>query len=547
MSQPTEGGSAASAESGHRSERVVVLAPTAGDAEVCRRFLAEAAIEAETHEDGDSFCEAIRRPAGALVITEEELRGQAGQRIRDALGEQEAWSALPLLLLAGAAPQAAMDLMVDYESHGRVILVERPVKMSAFLTSVRMALIERRQQYRIRDLLEERNARIAHRDDFLATLGHELRNPLAAIVTCAELLKIAPPDSEQTLRARDIIADQAQQLKRLIDDIVDVSRLTRRKLALQPEPVDLRQILNDVAAQVGAGIRRRSQTLHIETDAAELALVGDPTRLRQVFANLLHNASRYSPEGGRIAVTAQRRGAQAVVRVRDEGIGMTPQTMARIFDPFFQCQDAGGGSREGLGVGLALAKSLVERHAGSIAASSAGPGRGSEFEVVLPLSACRALPGDSEQAPTEALPSDNAGPPTSRRILLIDDNVDFSLGLQFLLSTLGHDVQVAHEGTEGLRAAQRLAPDVVLIDICLPGLDGYEVARRLRGLNPGATPRLIAITGYRDDHDRRRRRLAGIDAYLIKPIDLAELQAEMAGGARDRSCDARSLASPTSG
>jgi signal transduction histidine kinase len=507
-----------------RSERVLVLAPTPGDAELCRRFLSDAAIDAEIHDDGDAFCAAVARPAGALVIAEEVLHDETGRRIRDALGEQEAWSTLPVLVLAGSPRRASSELMADYESYGRVIFLERPVRIASFLTSVKMALVERRQQYRIRDLLEERNTRIEQRDEFLATLGHELRNPLAAIMTCAELLEMGPSDASQARRAREIIATQANQLKRLLDDVVDVSRITRRKLLLQPEPVDLRRVLEDVGTQVETEIRGKRQRLSMDVEEAEIPLIADPMRLRQVFANLLRNASRYSDDGGYIAVSARRRGTQAVVCIRDEGIGMTQQTIARIFDPFFQCQDNGNGSREGLGVGLALARSLVERHAGSIAAYSEGLGGGSQFEIVLPMAPALPTPVAADDTETRTACAETP----HRRILLIDDNVDFALGLQSLLGNMGYDVHLAHDGTEGLRAAQRLAPDVVLLDIGLPGLDGYEVARRLRRLKTATRPRMIAVTGYRRDNDKRRCRLAGIDGYLIKPIDLSELQAEIA-------------------
>jgi signal transduction histidine kinase len=502
---------------------VLILAPTRGDAVLCRRYLAEAGLDARVCEDPAALGAALDSSPGALVVTEEALHGPAGEQIRAALARQEEWSALPLIVLTRALPRASLRILDDYEVYGRVTLLERPVRMASFVSAVRMALTERRQQCRIRDLLEERAESICRRDEFLALLGHELRNPLAAVMTCSDVLDIAPPNGPEAERCRAVIRDQARQIKRLLDDLMDVSRIARRKLLVRREAVDLRHILDEVVAQVRRPIEQKAQALALDLEADPIPLSGDPVRLNQVFANLLTNASRYSPEGGRIDLSARRKDGLAVVSVRDQGVGMTAETLAKIFEPFYQAGDRGDGSAGGLGVGLSLARSLTEMHAGTITASSEGPGRGSEFRVTLPLAAGPAAAPHTPEEPS-------ARPAAPRRILLIEDNQEYGAGLRTLLEDRGHQVWLAHDGPEGIRAAERHRPEVVLLDIGLPGLDGHEVARRLRRLPGLSDVHLVAVSGFGREQDLRRSRRAGIHRHLVKPIALNELEAVIAEG-----------------
>lgn len=456
-----------------------------------------------------------------LVIADEALRAPAGDCIRAALSAQDAWSAVPVIVLTRTMSRSSQRLLGDYETYGHVTLVERPVKMAAFIGTMKMALNERRHQQRIRGLLAEREQRLRERDEFLATLGHELRNPLAAIMTCAEGLDLAGQDAEQVQRCHQVVRSQAEQIRRLLDDLLDLSRMTRRKLQLQREAVVLQQVLQDAIDQVRSRIDEQDQALELEWPPTAVTLRADPMRLRQVFANILSNASRYSPAGGRIRLSAMCAEELAEVRIRNDGIGMAPETLDAVFAPFFQAQDRGRGSSRGLGVGLTLAKALVEMHAGTIRATSPGPGRGSEFTVILPVE-----PGMSESRGTPSPAVELADAPP-QRILLIDDNQDFTDGLKRLLEERGHQVYLAHHGAHGIRAAQRHCPTVVLLDLGLPDLDGYEVAERLRRLPSLAGSRLIAVTGRGLAQDRRRSELAGIDAHLIKPVSLSDLEAAM--------------------
>jgi len=511
-------------------ERILVLAPTRGDAELCRRFLAEADLSSEVCEGDDALCAALQRPAAALVIAEESLHGPAGTCIRDRLAEQPEWSALPVIVLANGHSRTSISLLDGYDSYGRVTLLERPVRMFTFIGTVRLALRERRQQYRVRDLLAERTERINQRDEFLAMLGHELRNPLAAILTCNDVLDAVPPDSEHAERCRSVIATQARQMKRLLDDLSDVSRIARRKLSLQREPTDLSEVLQDAVAQVRAAIDRSRQVLEIDLPDEPLPLLADGMRLRQVFANLLTNANRYTPEEGHIRLAATASNGLVHVSIRDDGAGMSEETMAQIFDPFYQAKMGGNsrGSRAGLGIGLTLSRSLVEMHAGTIQARSGGPGQGSEMIVALPLhlAADAAASNTGIEDDARAAVGEQAGP---RHILLIEDNQDFAIGLERLLEARGHSVTLVHNGVDGVRAAQDRHPDVVVLDIGLPGIDGYEVARRLRRLNGLAQVPIIAVTGFGSGADRQRSEAAGIDRHLVKPIALPELEAAIFG------------------
>lgn len=506
------------------SERILILAPTPGDASLCERFLNEAQLQPHICVDTAALCRALMAPAAALVLTDEALRGAAGICIREQFAQQEEGSALPLIVLTRRLAKASLEALDD-DVYGHVRLIERPVNSTVFVNAVKMALRERRQQYRIRSLLKERAEHIAQRDEFLATLGHELRNPLAAIMTCSEVLESAQLQAPHAGRCLHAISTQSAQIKRLLDDLSDVSRIARRKLSLQCEALDLATTLNEVVSQVQSTLDAKRQNLELEIGEDSMPLLADATRLRQVFANLLVNASRYSPAETTITLAARRRDGLAEVCISDQGAGMSTETQARIFEPFFQAPQGQGDakvSRAGLGVGLTLARSLVEMHAGTIRAESAGPGQGSQFRVTLPLqTALQAEAHGHDQTSAQA-------PSRPRRILMIEDNLDFGNGLKRLLELRGHEVVLVHNGPDGLSAAETQRPDVVVLDIGLPGLDGYQVAVRLRRLAGFDGVRLIAVSGFNREMDRRRSRLAGIDRHLVKPVAVPELEAAIA-------------------
>jgi len=352
------------------------------------------------------------------------------------------------------------------------------------------------------------------KDEFLAMLGHELRNPLAAVrnaVTTASL------DEHRRDAALAIAHRQTEQLAWLVDDLLDVARITQGRIALRRETVTLQAIVARAVETTRDFIEARGHALVQDLGPAPVAVDGDPGRLEQVVVNLLSNSAKYTDPGGRITVTVGHEGAEGVVRVTDTGIGIAPEMLPRVFDLFAQSRRGLDRTQGGLGIGLTVVRRLVELHGGRIVATSAGLGSGAEFVVRLP--ALERLPQRAPAAPRR--PSAERVP---ARVLMVEDNPDAAESLQLLLETLGHRVRVAHHGLAALEAARVSRPDVMLVDIGLPGMDGYEVARRIRRDPAFGTPVLVALTGYGREEDRRAALAAGFDHHLVKPIDTKRLQ-----------------------
>ncbi len=344
------------------------------------------------------------------------------------------------------------------------------------------------------------------KDEFLATLSHELRNPLGAIANAVAALDRRAADEQAAVRLRQIIHRQARHLARLVDDLLDVARAAAGKIALHVQPVDL----SEVAAACVTSLRAsgRAERLRVSFRAQSVMVSADATRLAQIITNMLDNAVKFTPAGGAIDEDVVREGQKAVLRVRDTGVGIEPEMLPRIFELFAQAQQPMDRPVGGLGIGLTLSRRLVELHNGTITAASDGPGRGAEFTVRLPVASA---------VPPEASPVVR-GPERSRRILVIEDNDDARDSLRLLLEALGHRVVAVGDGAEGLALAQAHPPEVALIDLGLPGLDGYEVARALRASPTGKAITLIAVTGYGQAEDRQRSKEAGFDAHLVKPV-----------------------------
>lgn len=356
------------------------------------------------------------------------------------------------------------------------------------------------------------------KNDFIAVLSHELRNPVAAIQNGLHILGRARPGSEQALRARGIAERQVAQLGRLVDDLLDVSRITQNKIQLQPAPLDLDQLVRAVVDDFRATFASRGVRLEATFAGAPVVVNADAARLTQVIGNLLHNAVKFTPSGGLTTVSISRDAAQgrAVLRVADTGAGIDPSMIDRMFQPFAQADRTLARSMGGLGLGLALAKNLVELHGGDVSVSSAGEGHGSEFVVRLPLLE------QPERAAATAKRAPAASEP--RRVLVVEDNVDAATGLRTLLELEGHAVEVAYDGTAGILRARAFRPDVVLCDLGLPGMNGYDVARELsadRALRPS---RLVAVSGYATPEDVARAKAAGFDEHLAKPVALDRLR-----------------------
>jgi len=355
------------------------------------------------------------------------------------------------------------------------------------------------------------------KDDFLAVLAHELRNPLAPIRTSVALLQDADLPPAAAARAIGVIDRQTRHISRLLDDLLDISRITRDRLELRREPVTLQDVL-DTAVETTAGLfAGQAQTLLQDRPDAPVPLDGDPVRLAQVFGNLLSNAAKYSHRGGTVALTVAVQGGRVTVTVRDDGIGIEPDMLERVFEMFSQSSQAIGRAQGGLGIGLALVKGLVELHGGRVEAHSAGLGHGSRFVVELPLAA-QAAGAAAGGGPAPAAPG------AGGRVLVVDDNRDGADALALLLAADGYDVRTAYDGASAVAEAERFRPRVVLLDLGMPGLDGFATARQLRAVHPAASMHLVAVTGWGQDRHRRAAIAAGFDAHAVKPVAPDELR-----------------------
>ena len=365
------------------------------------------------------------------------------------------------------------------------------------------------------------------KDEFLATLAHELRNPLAPISVAAELLSLAPPDAAQQKRYGAMIGRQVRHMTDMIDDLLDVSRVTRGQIKLERRPTSLQEVAAEAVEQVMPLVTSKEHRLAQAIPAAPVMVQGDRTRLVQVLANLLNNAAKYTPEGGRLDLVLSTEGGHARLSVRDNGIGMTPDLIEHAFELFTQETRKTDLSMGGLGVGLALSRQLVTLHDGVLTVSSAGPGMGSEFTVALPM-----LDHAPACAPAASAPPAPAAAPSRGLVLVVDDNTDAADTLGLLASSLGHEVLVEYGPLAALERAGVRPPSICLLDIGMPVMDGYELARRLRALPAMEDALLIAVTGYSQDEDRRRALATGFDAHLAKPVDVERLAALLAARSR---------------
>ncbi|MGV3719414.1 MAG: PAS domain-containing protein [Actinomycetota bacterium] len=450
--------------------------------------------------------------------------------------------------LANAVGRRIRELAPEHESHwfeiyGQVAQTGEPRRFERSANALgryydvyafRVAAPElRRVAVLFNDITERKQAAevllesARRKDEFLATLAHELRNPLAPIVNAIEVLRLREDDPAAVERARETIRRQVDHMRHLVDDLLDVARITRGMVNLQVETVDLGSVLTSAVQMVRPLIDRRGQELTVSVPLAPVQLEGDPHRLTQVVTNLLTNAAKFTPVGGQITVTAEHLGAEAVIRVEDTGKGIPAEMLPHVFDLFTQVNPSIDRAEGGLGLGLTLVQKLTEMHGGRVEGHSAGPGLGSEFVVRLPAHPLRAV--DNEPVPS---------PPRSAELpqlmlLVVDDNLAAADTLAELLPLWGHQVRVAYTGLEALTMAKESRPDAVLLDIGLPGMDGYAVARRIREDPELRSVQLVALTGFGQDEDRQRAREAGFDEHLTKPVDLDELR-QLLEGVRPR-------------
>jgi signal transduction histidine kinase/CheY-like chemotaxis protein len=424
------------------------------------------------------------------------------------------------------------------EALGNVMLIERPMSGEALVSAARGALRARRRQYQARAMIAERaaaNARLLsaarQKDEFLAMLAHELRNPLAPIRNAAEAIRMVDETLPPRVRwAREMIERQSRHLAELLEDLLDVSRITTGKVTLKRAPVELGSILTAAVDAATPSVEARHHSLNMLLPPDAVYLDADPTRMAQVFGNLLDNAAKYTPDGGAIEIDARACGENVSVSIQDNGTGISQEELPEIFELFSQSNRALDRAQGGLGIGLSVVRSLVDMHGGTVEARSGGLGLGTQIVVTLPIVA----------APSEIDPPLQSSPKSQHAlfILVVDDNRDAADSLAILLEMTGHRVHTAVDGPSALSDCENEAPDVVLLDIGLPGMDGYEIARRLKKLPSMSETVLIATTGYGQAEDVARSKDAGFDYHFVKPVEPESLVRLFEGLGRTESEDA---------
>ncbi|KQP44188.1 ATP-binding protein [Pseudorhodoferax sp. Leaf274] len=499
--------------------RILLRAATAKDALMASAVLDRAGVPVHTCTTLDALVQEMARGAGAIVLAEEALVGPAASLLTQALQAQPSWSDLPVLVLARqGADSRTVGEAVD--SVANMTVIERPVRVAAFVSSVRSALRARARQYDLRATLEGLRLADQRKTEFLATLAHELRNPLAPLQTALTLLKRKRPGPDEAARHYDMMRRQIDHMVRLVNDLMEISRITRGKIELNTAAIDLQQVLRDALELSRPLVDASEHRLELQLPEGPLPVQGDSVRLAQVFSNLLNNAAKYTPGPGHIVLSAQVAGGDVVVTVRDNGIGIAPEMLDTVFDMFVQASGASKAAQGGLGIGLTLARTLVELQGGSIAAHSAGLGQGSTFTVRLPLQAPAAPAAHSDVQLPEA---------SALKALVVDDNRDAADSLAEFLQELGMATGVAYSGAQALALLPTLQPDLAVLDIGMPGMDGYELARRLRAHPVARNTLLVALTGWGQQRDREATAAAGFDHHLVKPLDPDQLIAILDG------------------
>ena len=505
--------------------RVLLLPPTARDAELSLEILREADLTGHPCPGIDDLCREIETGVGAVLLTDMALGETDPQPLVELIQRQPPWSDLPIVLLSplGSNSPTATWAM---EALGNVTVLEQPVRVLTLVSALRTAIKARLRQYELRDRMEALHHSDKQKDEFLATLSHELRNPLAPIRNALHILRLAGSDEQTRTRVIDTMERQTANVIRLVDDLLELSRINEGRIALRKERIKLQSVLRSALETSAPLIESAGHELIVDQPVKPILLFADPVRLVQVIANLLNNAAKYTERGGRVVLTARAEDGEAIVSVRDNGIGIPQDMLARIFDMFVQVDTSLERSRQGLGIGLTLVKRLVVLHGGRVEARSEGKGQGSEFIVRLPAFADQRMARGGEGPQPAAAGYDRRHSEHVRfRILVVDDHHDAGDSLATLLRLLGHEVRVAYDGPAALEVARTFEPQVGLLDIGMPGMDGNELARRLRHDLGLQEPLLIALTGFGRDQDRQQSSAAGFNAHLVKPVDVAALNA----------------------
>ncbi len=512
--------------------RILIVAPVGRDAPAIVELL-------ESHGHLARVCSGLRdagveveHGAGALLLTEESLEREQIAALLPRLDRQPAWSELPVIILTTAGERSAERLERIAAAAGGITLLERPLGAGTLLRSIEVALRSRRRQYQVRDLLAAQRARETalrdseerlrlavaalrdadrRKDAFLATLSHELRNPLAPIRNAADVLASPRLTPMQLHWTQSVIQRQAAHMASLLDDLLELTRITQGKLQLRKQACSIQSIVEAAVETARPLLDRKRHELRIRVPDDMPPFIADPVRLAQALSNLLNNAAKYTDAGGWIELSV-RLDERLTIAVQDNGIGIPPEQLESLFTMFSQIPAAIGRSEGGLGVGLALVKGLAELHGGTVEAQSAGAGKGSRFFITLPFEA-----GPQSESPVEEGPA--VIPSGKLRVLVADDNRDAADTLSMLLSMDGYEVRTVYGGRAAVSAAETFRPDVALLDIGMPEMDGYVAARAIRQQRFGVDIYLVAITGWGQQDDKRRALEAGFATHVTKPVD----------------------------
>jgi len=499
--------------------RILIYAPTGQDAALAAKVLALAQIDSRVCATLAELGRELALGAGAVLTVEEALAPGGYQLLHGCVARQPDWSDLPIILLThhGADSPTVRQAVAGL---GNLSLIERPVRALTLITALHATLRARAKQYQAREAARRK-------DEFLASLGHELRNPLAPIRTSVSLLTHLYPQAPPVARIREVVERQVKLLTRLVDDLLDVARITSGKITLQRQLATLAAVMRHVGelCQHAADAKR----IHIawQLPPSEVMLDIDYARAVQIYANIVSNAVKFTPQGGNVVVRASVEEQTLVVSVRDSGIGLDAATIPRIFRMFEQSATVSGQFSSGLGIGLSLSRQFAEMHGGMVEARSDGPGKGSEFLIRLPVV--------SSGVARDAVPLSPAAGVDGRKMkaLVVDDNQDAADSLAALLEIDGFDVRAVYDGAAAIEATAQSQPDLIIMDLGMPGMDGYETARAIRQ-RPGAERILmLALTGWGQSDARRRTLEAGFDHHLVKPVELEQI-IRLAGARNNR-------------
>jgi len=501
-------------------QRVLLVAPTRRDAEVTCMLLEKAAVACRLCGDLGELVSEIARGVGVVMLTDRSLFDPALERVIDALESQPTWSDVPVVVLTQAHPTQSIASQV-LDRFRNLTVLDRPTSPRSMISAVRAALRARERQYELRAQLQAQQAaeqalREAdkRKDEFLATLAHELRNPLAPLLTGLHLLG-ASLEPSRAQQVRQMMDRQVTQLVKLIDDLLEVSRIATGKVVLKSRRVDMRNVVEAAIESTQPMITAFEHSLRVDLPSTPVWVHADDSRLEQVISNLLNNACKYTPRRGKIAVGLTQENDKAVLRVTDNGVGIPREMLPLVFEMFTQVDRNLDRAQGGLGIGLSLVRRLMALHGGEVTADSAGPNQGSTFSIALPLDASEHVSSSAhvKEESTRVTPQ--------RRILVVDDNRDAAESLSILLAAQGHETRTAYGGEAALALAAAFHPEMVFCDLGMPGINGFEVAKRLRQVRKNIV--LVALTGWGTEEDKRKTREGGFDFHITKPITMKDV------------------------